>query len=234
MPLWRYMSFAKLVSLLDRQALYFSRLDRLGDPFEGSITLAASRRRKPRVLNSLSPAMFVTRNINTVVNCWHASDYESAAMWQMYSPGGQGVAIRSTIERLASSLPRWDGIEKGRNSDGTDAELFLNIAAVSYIDYDSGADDDLPAWALLKRRSFEFERELRAYAFDTSFQGDPHPSRFPDGGAYVPVSLERLIERVHVAPSSPTWYLDAVAAVARRFGIATDVVRSDMDAPVIR
>jgi hypothetical protein len=33
---WRYMDFTKLVSLVDSRRLFFSRADRLGDPFEGS------------------------------------------------------------------------------------------------------------------------------------------------------------------------------------------------------
>ena len=35
--LWRYMDFTKFVSLLEKQALFFSKPDRLGDPFEGSL-----------------------------------------------------------------------------------------------------------------------------------------------------------------------------------------------------
>ena len=35
---WRYMTFTKFMSLVDRSALYFARVDRLGDPFEGSFT----------------------------------------------------------------------------------------------------------------------------------------------------------------------------------------------------
>ena len=37
-PIWRYMDIAKFLSLLDKQSLFFSRLDHLGDPFEGSLT----------------------------------------------------------------------------------------------------------------------------------------------------------------------------------------------------
>lgn len=33
---WRYMDFAKLVSLLATQALFFARAESLNDPFEGS------------------------------------------------------------------------------------------------------------------------------------------------------------------------------------------------------
>ena len=34
--LWRYMDFTKFVSILDKRALFFSRADKLGDPFEGA------------------------------------------------------------------------------------------------------------------------------------------------------------------------------------------------------
>ena len=36
--LWRYMSYTKFVSLLTKNALFFSRADKLGDPFEGSLS----------------------------------------------------------------------------------------------------------------------------------------------------------------------------------------------------
>ena len=35
--IWRYMNFTKFVSMLEHQALWFSRADKLGDPFEGSM-----------------------------------------------------------------------------------------------------------------------------------------------------------------------------------------------------
>ena len=38
--LWKYMNFTKFVSLLEKQALFFARADKLGDPFEGSFSKA--------------------------------------------------------------------------------------------------------------------------------------------------------------------------------------------------
>jgi hypothetical protein len=35
---WRYMDFAKYVSLLANKALYFTRLDLFDDPFEDTLT----------------------------------------------------------------------------------------------------------------------------------------------------------------------------------------------------
>jgi len=39
--IWRYMDFTKLVFTLEESGLFFSRLDRLGDPFEGSVPPAS-------------------------------------------------------------------------------------------------------------------------------------------------------------------------------------------------
>jgi hypothetical protein len=36
--LWRYMDLSKFVALLQTGKLYFARADKLGDPFEGSVT----------------------------------------------------------------------------------------------------------------------------------------------------------------------------------------------------
>ena len=36
--IWRYMDFTKYVSLLQHRGVFFGRADRLGDPFEGSIS----------------------------------------------------------------------------------------------------------------------------------------------------------------------------------------------------
>jgi hypothetical protein len=35
--IWRYMDFTKFISVLDTQTLFFSRIDLLGDKFEGSV-----------------------------------------------------------------------------------------------------------------------------------------------------------------------------------------------------
>ena len=37
---WRYLDLPKYLSMLDSQALFFCRLDKLGDPFEGSLPRA--------------------------------------------------------------------------------------------------------------------------------------------------------------------------------------------------
>ena len=41
--------------------------------------------------------------------------------------------------------------------------------------------------------------------------------------------LDKLIERVHVAPSTPSWFYNVVKSVTRKFGLKKEVVKSDLD-----
>src|SRR5215207_9699692 len=89
---WRYMTFIKFVSLLDRSALFFARVDRLGDPFEGSyarrnLTGELSEHEMIPIVKSLEPgskvtgyapstpqdrrASFILGQSTLYANCWH-------------------------------------------------------------------------------------------------------------------------------------------------------------------
>src|SRR5437868_8026514 len=171
--IWRYTDMAKLLSLLDRSALYFPRLDKLEDPFEGYYTknspvvcvenlsleelkhslkaedenlvkIAVSNGRLMRQFNKLQ------REI-TFVSSWHCQEHESAAMWSQYLKTQEGIAIRSSYDRLCSAFSNYD-----------DYEIF--IGTVSYLDYnrDSIGQGNSLAPVLSKRKSFEHEREVRA------------------------------------------------------------------------
>lgn len=112
--IWRYMNFTKFVDMLEHGGLFFTRADKLGDPFEGSWD-------KPFVLSeSTIPAITVEgmtfpsysgqaafRMITKtgVVSCWHMNPYESDAMWARYGGTREAVVIKSTYQSLRASLP---------------------------------------------------------------------------------------------------------------------------------
>ena len=93
--LWRYMDFTKFVSLLDKQALFFVRADKLEDPFEGFWPTA----NRANLENLFERIPLPVRNTAqqtmhsfikalprfTLINCWHESPGESVAMWKLYS-----------------------------------------------------------------------------------------------------------------------------------------------------
>jgi hypothetical protein len=111
--IWRYMDFTKFVSLLDKSALFFSRADRLGDPFEGSFSKANIEQRPAvygksgkapkELLEGLSKVFQIFPRF-TLINSWHLSDYESDALWKLYLKSNEGIAIQSTFQKLKDSF----------------------------------------------------------------------------------------------------------------------------------
>ena len=210
--LWRYTDFTKFVSMLVNKGLFFSRIDKLGDRFEGSITkadyqalaqkyTAAVRRATTRhTVEGMLPRIFV--------NCWHMNEDESDAMWKLYGMTGQAVAIQSTYARLRNWLS-----EK------------IYIGQIEYINYQRDRMPEGPFMhqVVRKRKAFEHERELRAVRFDEKSTVPPQPGTWERG------DLNSLIERVHLAPTSPEWQRDLMIDVCKKYDLTAEVVQSSLD-----
>lgn len=218
------MDLTKFLSLLVEESLFFSRGDKLGDPFEGSFTKLNEFMRPIGLLHQSVPPERIqemARNIskglkhiprNVVVNCWHENNYESEAMWKLYGRDA-GISVKTTFKGLSDSLK-------------CDRPVF--IGRIQYVDYNTTIIAETNAFTSLlhKRKSFEHEREVRAMAFDTP----PDESIY---GRYLEVDIFSLIEEVIVAPYSKDWFLDLVKSVVGRYGLQAPVLRSDMDADPI-
>jgi hypothetical protein len=224
--LWRYMDFLKFVDLLQRRALWFTRLDQLLDLYEGSLTkptvefLAEVRSRT----GSRAGVQHEKFRKVRCVNCWHMNDYESAAMWELYSKNA-GVAIRSRISRLEPCFP----------PEVTGGSWGIRGEGVQYVDYENDllageTSEGLVAMAqdfTCKRKSFEHEREYRLV---TSLEADEMESV----GKFIPVALERLIERIVVSPNAPKWVTDVVRKESSIHGLNVEVVQSDLFSPLLK
>ena len=229
--LWRYMDFTKYVSLLEKQALFFARADKLGDPFEGSYTkvnealLPVHMRRilredvsESRIKQLTSGWADVNKRTrqSVLINCWHENPYESAAMWKLYSREEDGIAIKTNFDLFKASFICNQSIYIGR---------------VNYVDYKSDfipEGNDLCRY-LHKRKSFEHEQEVRAI---NSRPTDPDDEVFRQlsqnriSGTYYEVDLSLLIQKVIVAPFAPDWFFELVKSVTTRYNFNFKVVRS--------
>jgi hypothetical protein len=233
--IWRYMDFTKFVSLLECRSLYFARADLFEDTFEGSLSRATFTWRAglyeglwldPKELEKLSKAREKLRK-QIFLNCWHMNARESAAMWKLYARSNEAVAIQSTYQLLHSCLPE-----------------NTYVGQVQYIDYEEDylAEDHEFRPYMHKRMSFEHERELRAMIYIPS----DDPNRYlsiavkdrearvgepvGDVGRAVTVNLNALIERVYVAPTSPTWFNDLVLKVMNKYELNKPLINSALDA----
>ena len=235
--IWRYLDFAKYVSLLEHQALFFATVEALDDPFEGTVPVRDLDVRP--ILEAMRDtvtdeevALARANIVDTVklarsfwcVSCWHQNDYESAAMWSVYASQGQGIAIVSSFNRLTQSF-------------NYPQPIFVGM--VQYIDYDNesieGGYTNVFAPLLMKRRSFEHEKELRAVvggALEDVREdlpvGQIQNIKVAKYGVQVPIDLNSLIEKVYVAPRAQPWYRELVEQVSQRYGLNVPIIQSDL------
>jgi hypothetical protein len=134
---WRFMDYTKFVNILQTSSLYFNQLASFKDRYEGKwtkATLECFRKNFETVgctpveiedlVKRFGNADDVAR-CTFYVSCWHINEHESAAMWELYTRGGEGIAIRCTIGDIRRAL---------RDSD---SEIYP--AKINYIDYRSDA-----------------------------------------------------------------------------------------------
>jgi hypothetical protein len=219
------MDFTKFVSLLDKSALFFSRADKLGDSFEGSFSMQ-NREMRPIIyadkipesaIKSLMAFMKAIRPY-TLINCWHQSTHESAAMWKLYARESDGIAIKTEFMSLKLSIT-------------SDEDVY--IGKVNYADYDKDfiPEGDSFSAFLYKRQDFNHEREVRAIVrLPRPTDGEKTLSEDPcEIGEYFDVDLSLLIKEIVVAPCADDWFLDLIQSVTvHRYGLEVPVVRSDL------
>jgi hypothetical protein len=235
--IWRYMDLAKFLWFLKRRALYFSRSDLLGDPYEGHYTQAEIEQEHlvvERLRAETNGAMaddlirgllsFQRKNVNDFkrtffVNCWHMNDLESAAMWKLYAPHHHSVCVKSTYSRLANALP---------------PECMAG--SVNYIDYRSSIIKGGNAFNYIvhKRRSFEHENELRAVIWNVEWESDGEVNRpkVPaEVGRNIEIDINSFVTDVLVSPDSDGLLLEVVSDACLSAGLNVPVLKSDVNAP---
>ena len=106
--LWRYMDLPKFMDLLEHQNLFFTRTDKFEDNYEGAFTPSLKRKiERSYSGNNIDSTfdVFKTKLKERIfVSCWHKGVHDSMAMWKIYGPPTQGVAITTWVKRLEDSL----------------------------------------------------------------------------------------------------------------------------------
>lgn len=221
--IWRYMDFTKFVSLLDKEALFFARADKIGDPFEGSHSRANLSLRAQvykddddLTLEDVSRIYKLIREF-TAVNCWHLNRFESTAMWKLYLKSNEGIAIRSTFERLRDSLK--------------DEKHDIFIGKVKYVNFEEERIPDDPLQSFFyKRKSFKHEAELRAVIQELPEDRLSEEAERPFiHGVYIPIDLDLLIRKICLAPTSPKWLHELVESVMKKYGLNKELCQSSLD-----
>lgn len=103
---------------------------------------------------------------------------------------------------------------------------------MEYLDYDTESFEinnvNLPY--IHKRKSFEYENELRAIVVE--YPSELKPEFFDQinkRGINVEVNLDILIEKIYIAPTSPGWFRELVKSITIKYGIDKPIVDSKLD-----
>ncbi len=202
--IWRYVDFTKFVDLLYSSELYFSKLSNLEDKYEGSLTVDMLKRREQfdKGVDEENEKLYKEKGFGDIprrnqvksiyqglrdgmfVNCWHMNNYESAAMWQLYSRYGDGIAIQTTYHKWTECF--------------SVSPIRVNCGVVEYEDYESASSNEnffgnIHKPFVTKRLSFEHEKEVRAL-ISYNLLPDKSVCNIKDGGIKAKVNLSLLLE----------------------------------------
>ncbi|MDO5768513.1 MAG: DUF2971 domain-containing protein [Psychrobacter sp.] len=185
------------------------------------------------------------------INCWHMSEYESLAMWDIYSRKDEGIAIVSSESNFIEAFA-----DLGKDIYG---------GSVQYVNYDNFSIDVNNVFnsILYKRASYAYEQEYRLVLhdievthkftpiniieFDANGNSNIIHSRASEGrtekeieeidpkpSMNINCDLTKLINEIYVSPSAPNWFLDIVINLVDTYNIDIPVKQSELNQDPLR
>jgi hypothetical protein len=190
--------------MLQHQQLWFSRADKLDDPWELAITgeeIAYLVARAPlKTLDSTDAETPLERTkritdlwrTTTFINCWCALGHESHALWRVFCGPKEGVAVQTTWAKLNALADN------------------MRLVEVDYTSYNSKLrTPQLDKVSIRKRQMFDYEHEVRIIAR----QDTPNPTLIKgEFGFQLPFDPATLIEAIWVHPEADESFNEVVVA----------------------
>ncbi|MES2813123.1 MAG: hypothetical protein V4670_11685 [Bacteroidota bacterium] len=214
---WKYLDLSKFLDLLLSEKMFMSRSDKFEDQYEGTFSEPTFEEIKKIAENNPKFLDYYKQHREKVaISSWHTNEYESFAMWQIFTKNNEGLAIQSTIGRLKEALEPEKNYEQ-------------YIGEVNYIDYKKEhiPFDDAFFPFLFKRKSFQYEREVRIITDVT------HQNIVLNDGLKIHVDVNKLIEKIYIHPKSENWYKKLVIELVTKLGFAIEIEKSDLESDIL-
>lgn len=234
----KYLDLTKFASLLSLNSMFFCRLDKLEDHFEGSTSKSNFKRRqeifRQQHLVSTKFKKLTDEEIEQKVKqlydsdekfkalscvcCWSKYKSESGALWKIYSDFQKGVMIKSNINKLVASFERTT--EK------------MSLSEIRYIDYDKDymPDGNKMYPIIHKHKAYTFEEELRiihTVKFGQGLAYDWNNEKI-NQGKYIRVDLNELIDEIVISPYAEDWYIELIRDMCDKFGLKKEIKKSEL------
>jgi hypothetical protein len=235
----KYLDLLKFVSLLSNRSLFFCRLDKLEDKFEGKTGKLNYEHRINQFKNLREVGFFnkkltdedIEKKVNeiyvyeekfksiTLVNCWNKNEKESVALWKIYSNFDKGIMIKSKVSNIIKAF------------ENSKFDIFLS--EVRYIDYEKEImpDGNIMYPFLHKQLAYTYESEVRLIH---QLKGDSNwtynwEKEAINEGINIKVDLTELIDQIVISPNSQDWFYKLIVDICKKFGLKTDVIKSTLN-----
>lgn len=234
--LWRYMDFAKYISILSSNSLFFSPAANFEDIFEGAKG-ASSRKEtwdnyyKSFLISAISNPPIELVNKQTPEEI----EQNAARLLNDIHSFGEVAREETFINCWHENQNESEAMWKLYSKDTTNAiciqttyESFycalgcnpdIEIGQVNYIDFSKQfAPVNGSYW--YKRKSFEHEKEVRAII---------HSMQSKDKrGIAVPVDMNLLITNIFISPTAPKWFTEVVCDINEKYLVKAPVIQSSL------
>jgi len=219
--LWRYMDLAKLISLLEKKAIWLARADTFKDSHEGRFPdqMRAWIEKAYESFPDDDPSPVKDADDfqdyllkNTFVSRWHKNIDENMVMWEIYGRDTNAVAVQTTVGRMKDSI----------NSSGLSGHSLL-LKPVVY-ERSESVQGVLPYEECFfrKRPHFAFEEEVRI-SLDTYSR--INPTKDTPYGYGLPAFINGLVQTIYVHPDSSEWFVDVVNSITKHYSVHAEVKR---------
>jgi hypothetical protein len=241
---WRYMNLDKFESVLRNNALFFCRADRFADPYEGSIPKREAdyrieeRRKISYYFGNEFDPITAQKNIDSIsnlhrkfkkkhiINCWHINNTENDSMWRLYLDSNDGIAIKTTIEKLINSFVE------------TQEEIY--ISKVRYLNYETDIWYDARQYPIEsynmfiplvhKRAEFKQEEEVRLiHSLKTDLEWDEYWNSQPySNGKNISVNVNNLIGSIYMPPTCDEGQIGKVQKIVDKYNFDFKILKSGL------
>lgn len=256
--LYKYMDLEKFLSLIVKGELCFcnQRILKNIDPYEGAITKEELIKetfikeiikitKSTNIFKSLKisngkDTLTIDLNISDIftiyddksyfIDCWHINDYESLAMWKVFSNNKNSIAISTTKAKLIDNIKSYNKeifLEKVFYSDLKDVsndiefDMQINILNDNTLSINSNILYSLCSnnGLLRKTKYFDYEKELRLY-----FKDDNNSSIVQ----FIPIELKYIVDEIIISPNCDYWFLDILNNIVEKYKLNIPIRYSDI------
>jgi len=232
--IWRYMELKRLQSMLEENAIFFSRADEQTDNLEGEYPdgmVAELERIFEGGIPSDDGDIYTFREWHNqkeipsrLISCWSVGTTESRRMWTEYTDSKESIVICSTIGRL-------------KNCFHNKIEPVVWIGKVRYGKKENQLPSSIHKWNVnfwlypffAKRNCYSWENEVRAI-INLALRKQAQLAHSKKG-CYVKADLHILIESVYIHPQSRGGLKGHVGAKLASYGFRNvEICQSTWDA----